>query len=95
MRLDIRPGFLLSALQQAAPVQKGVRKMVEVAAMLSFQELLKHEGVQLEKNKGLTTRDGKPQYTLRITRSARAIATVEGDLLVLLFVEPDHEKACR
>jgi hypothetical protein len=95
MRLDIRPAFLISALQQAAPVQKGVRKMVEVAAMLSFQELLKHEGVHLEKNKGLTTRDGKPQYTLRITRSARAIATVDGDLLVLLFLEPDHEKAYR
>ena len=93
MRLDIRPSFLVSALQQSAPVQKGVRKMVEIAAMLSFQELLNHEGVHLEKNKGLVTRDGKPQYTMRVTRAARAIATVEGDTLVLLFVEPDHEKA--
>ncbi len=67
--------------------------MVEIAAMLSFQELLNHEGVHLEKNKGLVTRDGKPQYTMRVTRAARAIATVEGDTLVLLFVEPDHEKA--
>ena len=67
--------------------------MVEMAALLSFQELLNHEGVHLEKNKGLVTRDGKPQYTLRVTRAARAIAIVEGDTLVLLFVEPDHEKA--
>lgn len=93
MRLDIRPSFLLSALQQSAPVQKGIRKMVEIAGLLSFQELLNHEGVHLEKCKGLVTRDGKPQYTLRVTRAARAIATVEGDTLVLLFVEPDHEKA--
>ena len=95
MKLDIRPSFLVSALQQTAPVQKGVRKMVETAASLSFGELLNHEGVHLEKIKGLATRDGKAQYTLRVTRSARAIATVEGDLLVLLFVEPDNAKAYR
>lgn len=93
MRLDIRPSFLVSALQQSAPVQKGVRKMIEIAAMLSFQELLNHEGVHLEKNKGLITREGKAQYTLRVTRAARAIATIEGDILVLLYVEPDHDKA--
>ena len=95
MKLDIRPSFLGSALQQSAPVQKGVRKMVEMAALLSFQELLNHEGVHLEKIKGLTTREGQPQYALRVTRAARAIATVEGDTLVLLFVEPDHDKAYR
>lgn len=93
MKLDIRPSFLVSALQQSAPVQKGVRKMIEIAAMLSFQELLNHEGVHLEKNKGLITREGNPQDTLRVTRTARAIAIVEGDALVLLYVEPDHEKA--
>ena len=92
MKLDIRPSFLVSALEQSAPVQKGVRKMIEKAALLSFQELLKHEGIHLEKNKGLITRDGRPQYTLRVTRAARAIATVEGDALVLLYVEPDHDK---
>lgn len=69
--------------------------MIEIAAMLSFQELLNHEGVHLEKNKGLATREGKAQYTLRVTRAARAIAIVEGDVLVLLYVEPDHEKAYR
>jgi len=95
MKLDIRPTFLVSALQQAAPVQRGVRKMIEISALLNLQELLNHEGIHLEKNKGLSTRDGRPQYTLRVTRSARAIATVEGDVLVLLYVEPDHEKAYR
>ena len=95
MKLDIRPSFLVSALEQTAPVQKGIRKMVELAAMLTFQELLNHEGVHLEKIKGLTTRDGKQQYTLRITRAARAIATVEGEVLVFLVVEPDHDKAYR
>ena len=95
MKLDIRPSFLVSALEQSAPGQKGVRKMVEITAMLSFSELLNHEGVHLEKIKGLTTRDGKQQHTLRVTRAARAIAVVEGDVLIFLFVEPDHDKAYR
>ena len=95
MKLDIRPSFLVSALQQAAPVQKGVRKMVETAAMLAFQELLNHQGVHMEKIKGLSTRDGQQQYTLRVTQAARAIAVVEGEVLIFLFVEPDHEKAYR
>ena len=69
--------------------------MIEVSAVLSLQELLNHEGVHLEKIKGLTTREGKQQYTLRVTRAARAIAVVEGEVLVLLFVEPDHDKAYR
>jgi hypothetical protein len=93
MKLDIRASFLVSALQRAAPVQKGVRKMVAAAAKLTFKELLDHEGVHLEKNKGLFTSDGRLQCTLRVTRAARAIATVDGDTLVLLYVEPDHDRA--
>lgn len=69
--------------------------MVEVAAMLSFQEPLNHEGVHLEKNKGLLTRDGRQQYTLRVTRAARAIAVIEDGTLVLLHVEPDHDMVYR
>jgi hypothetical protein len=95
MKLDIRASFLISALQQAAPVQKGIKKLVETAALLSFQELLNHEGVHLEKVKGFLTRDGRQLYTLRATRAARAIATVEGDTLILLYLEPDHDKAHR
>jgi len=67
--------------------------MVDVAAKLSFKELLNHEGIHLEKNKGLFTSDGRPQYTLRATRAARAIAAVDGETLVLLYVEPDHDRA--
>jgi len=95
MRLDIRASFLLSALQQAAPVQKGIKKLVETAALLSLQEMLNHEGVHLEKVKGMVTRDGRQLDTLSDTRAARAIATVEGDTLILLYLEPDHDKAYR
>lgn len=95
MKLEIRPAFVVSALEQSQPVRKGVAKMLNIASTLSMGELLKHEGVHLEKLPGLMTRDGRQQYSLRATRAARAIAIVEGDTLVLLYVEPDHDKAYR
>lgn len=95
MRLDIRTTFLAAALEQPQAVRRGIRKLVELASRLSFPELLAHEGIHLEKCKGLTTRDGRAQYTLRITRSARALAVLEGETLVLLYVEADHDQAYR
>lgn len=95
MKLEMRPTFVVSALEQSQPVRKGIAKMITIASTLSMGELLSHEGVHLEKLTGLTTQDGRQQYSLRATRAARAIAIVEGDTLVLLYVEPDHGKAYR
>ena len=93
MRLEIKPGFLESALLMELPVRKGILKLVEVARMLTMGELLRHPGVHLEKLANLQGPDGSPLYSLRVTRSARALASVQGDLLVLRYVEPDHDKA--
>ena len=95
MKLDIRPTFILSALEQEGPVRKGIRKMIQVAGGHSFRELLVHKGVHLEKIPGMTAPDGSDLYTLRVTLAARAIATVKGDVLVLFYVEPDHDAAYR
>ena len=43
-----------------------------------------------KKTTELVTREGKQRYTLRVTIGARAIPTVEGDTLVLLFLEPNQ-----
>lgn len=93
MKLAIKPSFLASALLQELPVRRGVLKMLEVAGKLSVGELLNHQGVHLEKLKDLTAPDGSPLYSLRATRSARAIASVDGDTLTLRYVESDHGKA--
>lgn len=92
MRLDIKPSFLESALLQEMSVRRGIIKMIQAAGMLSMGELLNHQGVHLEKLTGLKAPDDSPLYSLRVTHAARALAMVKGDLLVLLYVEPDHAK---
>jgi hypothetical protein len=93
MKLAFKPSFLQSAMLQELAVGKGVLKMVEVAGMLSMNELLTHQGVHLEKLRNLQGPDGSALYSLRVTRSARAMASVNEETLILRYVEPDHDKA--
>jgi len=84
------------ALAQSAPIRNEVAKLLRIAGELSFAQLLNHQGVHLEKlSDRADQRTGKPLYSLQVTKAARATAIVEGDILVLLDVEPDHEKAYR
>ena len=92
MKLEIKPSFLQSAMLQELPVRKGVLRMIEVAGILTLGELLKHQGVHLEKLTKLQGPDGSPLYSLRVSRSARALATVDGETLTLRYVESDHDK---
>lgn len=93
MKLEIKPSFLESAMLQELPERKGILKRVEVAGMLSRSELQNHKGVHLERLTNLQALDGSPLFSLRVTRSARALASVEGETLILRYVEPDHDEA--
>jgi len=93
MKLEIKPTFLSSAMLQELPVRRGILKMVEVAGKLTMGELLRHQGVYLEKLARLQAPDGSSLYSLRVTRSARALATIHGETLTLRYVESDHDKA--
>ncbi|MBI1754322.1 MAG: hypothetical protein HY014_17780 [Acidobacteria bacterium] len=94
MRVVCPPNFVREALAQEGPVRDGLSKMLRIASDLSFADLLKHQGVHLEKLTGKTDPvTKKPLYSLRATRAARVIALVDGDTLVLLTVVSDHDKA--
>jgi hypothetical protein len=96
MKVVCPPAFVREALTQSNPVREGLSKMLRIAGELSLAELLNHQGVHLEKLTGKTDPiTKKPLYSLRVTRAARAIAVVDGDFLVLLSIEPDHDKAYR
>jgi hypothetical protein len=88
------PEFVREALAQAGPVRDGLSKLMRIAGALPFADLLKHQGIHLEKLTGkVDPASRQPLYSLRVTRAARAIAAVDGDNLVLLHLEPDHDKA--
>ncbi|WP_005031266.1 hypothetical protein [Holophaga foetida] len=94
MKIIFKPDFVREALIQSGPVRDGLSKMLRIVGELTFAELLNHQGIHLEKLHGkMDPTTKKPLYSLRATRAARVIALVEGDNLVLLTVEPDHDKA--
>jgi hypothetical protein len=94
MKVICPPHFVREALAQAGPVRDGLSKLLRIAAELTFSQLLNHQGVHLEKLTGkLDPVTKEPLYSLRVTRSARVIALVDEDSLVLLCVVADHDKA--
>ena len=95
MKLEIKPSFLASALDQELPVRKGIKKALRILGELSYPERLAHQGVHLEKIVGLETPEGDPQHTFRATHAARGIAALRGDTLILLYIEADHDKVYR
>lgn len=96
MRLVYLTPFVREALELPLPERKGLSKLLGIAEDLGFAELLNHGGIRLEKLvRRMDPKTGKPLYSLRATRGARVIALVDGDALVLLHVEADHDKAYR
>lgn len=94
MNVVCPPNFVREALAQSGPVREGLSKMLRIASELHFAQLLNHQGVHLEKLTGkIDPVTKKPLYSLRATRAARVIALVDGDLLVLLTIVADHDKA--
>jgi len=96
MKVVCPPRFVQEALAQSGPVRDGLGKVLRIAGELSFAQLLNHQGLHLEKLPGkVDPATRKTLYSLRVTHAARAMALVDGDSLVLLAIEPDHDKAYR
>ena len=96
MNVVCPPKFVRAALVQTGPVRDGLSKVLRIAGELSFAQLLNHQGIHLEKLSGKMDPDsGKPLYSMRVTHAARLSALVDGDFLILLAIEPDHDKAYR
>jgi hypothetical protein len=96
MKVVCLPNFVQEALAQAGPVREGLSKVIRVAGDLGFAQLLNHQGIHLEKLHGKLDPDTrKPLYSMRATRSARIISAIDGEVLTLLHIEPDHDKAYR
>ena len=60
---------------------------------MDFDQLRSSPGLRLEQIKKTKTRKGNPIYSIRITRSFRAILAIEGDYLRFISLHPDHDSA--
>ena len=77
------------------PVRRAAAKMLRLLQSLSIEELWRHPGLNFEKLHGMIEPvTGEQLYSVRITRSARAITCLlQGPTLVLVTLHVQHDKA--
>jgi len=68
-------------------------KTFRTLSRMGFDQLRSSSGLNLEQIKKTKTRKGNPIYSIRITRSFRAILSIEGDYLRFISLHPDHDSA--
>ena len=77
--------------EEAISVLATLRKI----RLLDWEQLYRDKGLHWEAINSRSGPAGKRIYSLRITRSMRAVAYREGDFLRLLSLHADHESAYR
>jgi hypothetical protein len=68
-------------------------KTFRILSKMDFDQLRSSSGLNLEQIKKTKTRKGNPIYSIRITRSFRAILSIDGDYLRFISLHPDHDSA--
>ena len=79
------------------PIRKAAAKMIQTLHLLDLPQLWNHTGLNFEKLHGLIEPiNGEQLYSLRVTRSARAIiCLVSGPAIVLVNLHSQHDDAYR
>jgi len=68
-------------------------KSLRALFKMDFDQLRRSSGLNLEKIRNMKTRKGNPLYSIRISRSFRAVVSIEGDYLRFISLHPDHDSA--
>ena len=68
-------------------------KTFRTLSKMDFDQLRRSSGLNLEHIKNTKTRKGNPIYSIRITRSFRAVLSMEGEYLRFISLHPDHDSA--
>jgi len=97
MRIEIRPEFDQAVMAAEKPVRLAAAKMLLLLQSLELPQLWAHRGLNFEKLHGMIEPvTGEQLYSLRVTRSVRAITCIgNGPTLVLVSLQPQHDKAYR
>jgi hypothetical protein len=80
--------FSLDKTQLAAFV-KSVKKINK----MDLRQVRQSSGLNLEKIKNLKTSNGKTLYSIRMSKSFRAVICIEDDFIRFISLHPDHNSA--
>ena len=94
MKIDLNfPDFHKDLFKLEKKELYSIIKTFRNLSKMDFEQLRSSSGLNLEQIKKAKTRKGNPLYSIRITRSFRALLTIEGDYLRFISLHPDHDSA--
>jgi len=62
---------------------------------MNLTQILQSSGLNLEKIRAMKSPADKPLYSIRVTRSFRAVLTIDNDYFRFVSLHPDHDSAYR
>ena len=68
-------------------------KSVKKINKMDLRQVRQSSGLNLEKIKNLKTSNGKTLYSIRMSKSFRAVICIEDDFIRFISLHPDHESA--
>ena len=68
-------------------------KSVKKINKMDLSQVHQSSGLNLEKIKNLKTSNGKTLYSIRMSKSFRAVICIEDDFIRFISLHPDHESA--
>ena len=60
---------------------------------MDLSQVQQSSGLNLEKIKNLKTSNGKTLYSIRMSKSFRAVICIEDDFIRFISLHPDHDSA--
>ena len=94
MKIDLNfPDFQKDLFKLEKNELYALIRTFKTLSRVDFDQLRRSPGLNLEHLKNTKTRKGNPIYSIRITRSFRAILSIEGEYLRLIALHPDHDSA--
>ena len=94
MRIDLNfPDFQKDLFKLQKNEGYSLIKTLKTLSKMDFHQLRRSPGLNLEQIKNMKTRKGNPLYSIRITRSFRAVVSLEGDYLRFISLHPDPDSA--
>ena len=68
-------------------------KSVKKINKMDLSQVHQSSGLNLEKIKNLKTSNGKTLYSIRMSKSFRAVICIEDDFIRFISLHPDHNSA--
>ena len=68
-------------------------KSVKKINKMDLRQVQQFSGLNLEKIKNLKTSNGKTLYSIRMSKSFRAVICIEDDFIRFISLHPDHDSA--